>query len=227
MRLILTFVVLLLLFVGGAAVALHHFFGWKGLIAFPFVLVAVIWAAKVIIGRVIRRFFTGLFGMKSVVLRGAALAVHGVVPVPKPPEEPMEEEESSDDEPADEDEEEEASDDTEESEEDGPREYFAVDCTITPEAGDGERVWEPGELILTTERVESLEDLSDGDKDVGHAQGVLIWNGSEFGPDDGGKYPGEQRLQVTFAVKPGCSRVWMHYYNEPLGELDLPPWTPG
>ena len=42
-RLILVAVILALALVAGIAVALNHFFGWKGLIAFPFILIAFVW----------------------------------------------------------------------------------------------------------------------------------------------------------------------------------------
>ena len=49
-----------------------------------------------------------------------------------------------------------------------------------------------------------------------------IWDSLQFGPDDPGKYPGEQRLKITFEVQPGVSKAWLHYYNEPIGTLELP-----
>jgi hypothetical protein len=56
---------------------------------------------------------------------------------------------------------------------------------------------------------------------------VLVWNGSGFGPDEEGKYPGSQRLKVTFGVKPGITKAWLQYYNETLGSLELPRWEMG
>ena len=51
---------------------------------------------------------------------------------------------------------------------------------------------------------------------------VKIWDGTKFGPDDPGKYPGEQRLKLTFSIKPGASKAWLHYYAETIGVLELP-----
>jgi hypothetical protein len=219
-RMILVVVVLLLALVAGIAVALNHYFGWKGLIAFPFILIALVWLGKVIIGRLIKRFALGLFGMKSGVLRGATMAVHSVTAVAKPEPTPEPEEDTSEEDRIDADEEEDAEPaaDVTESE---PKHYFAVDVTITPK-GNGEHYWEPGEFILTSERLSSLEDLEDGEKQVGDMERVEIWDGAVFGPDDPGKYPGPQRLRLTFAVKPGTSRAWLQYYAEPIGELELP-----
>jgi len=60
--------------------------------------------------------------------------------------------------------------------------------------------------------------------EVGTTQDVRVWNGTDFGEDDPGKYPGSQRLKVTFAVKPGTKRGLLHYYNEAVGEISLPEW---
>ena len=95
-----------------------------------------------------------------------------------------------------------------------------------PREGNAERVWEPGEFILVSEPIKSLADLEDGDKEVGSTHDVRVWNGTVFGPDDPGKYPGEQRLKLTFSVTPGTTKAWLQYYNEPIGSLLLPAWNP-
>jgi hypothetical protein len=226
LRLILLFVVAMLVAVGALAIALNHYFGWKWLIAIPFLMIAFAWMAKVVIKSLIRRFTLGLFGMKARALRGATIRVHSVKSVPKPPEPESEPEEDagdvasaaagggSDEAVADE------TDETETEEVETPKDYVEVDVTITPETGADGSVWEPGELMLASEKIKSLADLEE--KEVGTTHSVEIWNGMAFGPDDEGKYPGEQRLKITFQVKPGASRAWLHYYNEPLGDLTLP-----
>lgn len=211
-RLILIVLILALALVGGIAVALHHYFGWKGLVAFPFLLVALLWVGKLILGKMFKKFLLSLFSMKSRVLRGAALTVHSVTAVPMPLM-PVDEEHGED--------EEDGHDHEHDDEEDGPKHYFQVDLTITPKGAD--RVWEPGEFMLASERIQSLEELEDGSKEVGNTHEVQIWNGAAFGPDEDGKYPGSQRLLLTFAVKPDTSKAWLHYYDEPIGTLDLPP----
>jgi hypothetical protein len=216
-RAIVLLVIGFLVVVGGIAVALYHFFGWQGLIAFPLVLVVLLWLGKLVVGSLLKRFFLGLFGVKSGVLRGAVMTVHTITPALRP----LELIEISDDaaevdvpgpfdEPG-----EEAGLDPEEQ-----HDYFDVDVTIAPK-GEGERIWEPGELILTTQPVTSLDQLGEGN-DVGHIHKVMVWNGSLFGPDGEGKYPGEQRLMLTFKVNPGVRKVWVQYYDVPLGELRLP-----
>jgi hypothetical protein len=221
-KFILVFLVVAFALVAGIAVALNHFFGWKGLIAFPVILIAMVWSGKAVAGRIFKRFMLGLFSTKSQVLRGAFLEVHSVVSVSRPLE--REEEIGDGAEPGAAGGDGEETDD-EGKEEEGPKHYYAVDLTITPRAGSSSEVWEPGELILTSQKVSSLEDLQENE--VGTADEVLVWNGSEFGEDDPGKYPGVQRLKITFAVIPGTSEAWLHYYNETIGKLDLPLWTSG
>jgi hypothetical protein len=237
LRLILLGVLLLLVLVGGLAVALFHFYGWKGMLAFPFIILLLVWLGKAVIGKLIKGFALSLFSMKSRVLHGASMTVHSIAPVPKPPEPEMDEEEEDEDDsavptvpesetsakPAN-DQGDAESDDVPEPEE--PKDYFAVDLTITPQESNQDRVWEPGEFILTSEKIRSLEELEDGEKEVGSVEDIRIWDGSQFGPDDVGKYPGVQRLKVTFSVKPGTSKAWLHYYSETIGLLELPAWKP-
>lgn len=219
-RLILLVLLAVFFVIGGAAVALYHFWGWKGLIAFPFILLVVAWLAKVIVSRLVKRFALGLFGMKSGVLRGASITVHSVRTVPKPADANRatrpELEEGA-----------EISEGAEQSpttvETDEPKDYVELDVTITPKGETCNSVWEPSELMLTAEKVKSLTDLED--QQIGTTHSVEVWDGSTFGPDDPGKYPGEQRLKIIFAVKPGTTLGWLHYYNEPLGQLAFTPGT--
>ncbi len=211
-RFILVIVLLSLALLGGIAVALHHYFGGKGLIAFPFLLIALLWGGKVIFGNMAKKFFLSMFSVKARALRDATMTVHSIKAIPMPK---LELEEDDHDHSV-------ASDDHdhEDGEDNEPQHYFQVDVTITPKVADG--VWEPGEFILTSERIKSLEELEDGSKELGTTHEVLIWNGTTFGPDEDGKYPGSQRLLLTFAVKPNSSKTWLHYYDEPIGTLELP-----
>jgi hypothetical protein len=221
-RLILFVILALFLVVGGLAVALYQYFGWKGLIVFPFILLALVWLAKIVIGKLVKRFALGLFGMKAGVLKGAAMNVHSVRSIPKPakPEVKPNEAETSvgAETPADKEE-----DDSEPDKPEPPKDYLEVDVTITPKGEAGHSVWEPSELMLTSEKIRSLADLEN--KEVGTTHSVEIWNGTSFGPDDPGKYPGEQRLKIVFAVKPATTEAWLHYYHEPIGRLKFPPGT--
>jgi hypothetical protein len=199
LKLLFVVVFLVLALVGGSAVALYHFFGWKGLLAFPVILVGLAWVGKRVAGVIFRRFSLGLLAPKSEVLRKATMTVHSVVPVPVPlPGEG-------------------------EGKPDEPKHYYDIDVIITPRDSTSEETWEPAELILTSQQITSVTDLQN--KQTGFADQVLIWNGAAFGPDDSGKHPSEARLKITFAVTPGTSSAWLHYYNETLGSLELPPWT--
>lgn len=219
-RFILIVFLVVFFLIGGIAVTLYHFMGWKGLLAFPLILIAVAWLVKIIVGKLIKRFALGLFGMKSGVLRGATMEVHSIRSVPKPVEARPETNRLGDGESDEADEEE---NDETPDEPISPKDYVELDVTITPKGDANDSVWEPTELMLTTGKIKSLTDLEG--KEAGTTHSVEVWNGTAFGPDDPGKYPGEQRLKIIFAVTPGNSRVWLHYYNEPIGELQLPPGT--
>jgi hypothetical protein len=196
LRLILIAIILLCFTISGIFVVLIQFWGWKGLLAFPFIMVLLGWIIYFAIRRSFTRLLLSLFSLKSRVLRGAKLVVHSVTPIATPAER-----EGKDEEPSD---------------------YVDVDLTITPKNGDEGGVWEPSELILLSKKIRSLAQLEDGEYEVGTVYEVRVWDGKEFSPDDPGKYPGEQRLKLTFTVKPGSSKAWLHYYAETIGALDLP-----
>jgi hypothetical protein len=220
-RLILLFIVALFVIAGVLAVALYQFFGWTGLMVFPFIILALLWLAKVVVGSLFKRFALGLFGVKAGALKGATMTVHSIKSIPKPPEAGSV---------ADKDEDggqETATDAvTAEGKTDErvtPQDYVEVDVTITPRNNSSNAVWEPSEFILTRDQVKSLAELEE--KEAGTTHSVEIWDGTAFGPDDPGKYPGEQRLKIVFAVKPGTANAWLHYYNQPIGQLRLPVGT--
>jgi hypothetical protein len=219
---------LLVTLLGVIAVMLFKYFGWKGMMAFPLIVVALIWVGKFAIGKLIQQFASGLFSMKSGALKDATVAVHSIVPVTKPPE--VEEEDENEDEDEEAEDKEEGTEGTEEEEEeedeeeDKPRAYYEVDLTITPKDGNKERFWEPGEFVLVSEPVKKLMDIEE--KEVGSMHKIEIWDGGNFTADDPGKYPGEQRLKLTVSVEPGASRAWLQYYDVSLAALELPAWQP-
>jgi hypothetical protein len=185
----------------------------------------VVWVAKVVITNLVKKFALRLFGMKAGVLKDATMNIHSVRSVPKPPEPEVKPDEDGEGEADDEESksEEVDKDDSEPEEPESPKDYVELDVTITPKADAGDAVWEPSELMLTSEKIKSLPDLEE--KEVGTTHSVEIWNGTVFGPDDPGKYPGEQRLKIIFEVKLGTKVAWLHYYHEPIGQLSLPPGT--
>ena len=221
LKIIMVVAVVLLAAAGGIALVLNHYFGWKGLLAFPVLLILLVLGGKFVIGRLFKRFVLGLVGMKARALRGASMTVHSIVPIPKPAEPEAEPEVDSEDDA--EDAEDEAGDDEPEEKKE-PRVYYEIDVTITPRERGGEAVWEQSELMLTSGPIKSLEDLEN--QEVGTTEECLLWNGSVFVNDDVGKQPGPQRVKLTMAVKPGTREAWLHYYHEKIGRLELPDWRP-
>lgn len=213
LRIILVAIVALLAAAGGLALVLNHYFGWKGLLAFPVFLLLLVLLGKLIIGRIFKHFVLGLIGRKAHVLRKASMTVHSIVPISKPAAQEIE---------ADEDE---AGDDPQdEPAAEEPGVYYEIDVTITPRGGNDATVWEPGELILTSQPIATLEGLEE--HEVGTTYECLLWNGSVFVEDEAGKHPGEQRLKLTVEIKPGTREAWLQYYQEKIGRLELPEWRP-
>jgi hypothetical protein len=220
LRLILFVVVGVFVAIGVLAAVLYHFFAWKGLVVFALLMIGFVWAAKFLVKTLIKKFALGLFGMKARVLRGATMNVHSIKSV-REPRESAETREGS----------EEADDGgtTEKNQvakttgPETPKDYVELDVTIAPKSNAGDSVWEPSELILTSDKIKSLADLEE--KEVGTVHSLEIWDGAAFSPDDPGKYPGEQRLKIIFEVQPGANAGWLHYYNEPIGQLKLPVGT--
>ena len=207
LRLILIVVVLALALFTGAALAIYHFFGAKGLIALPFLLLIFVWVGKSIAGFAFKKFALGLMGMKATALKGATVKVQSITPVAKPVETQSEDSED----------ESENADDSED-----PKHYYEVDVTVTPAPAAAERFWEPAEFILTTKKISNLDDLENNE--AGFVYDTKVWDGNTFGPDDPGKYPGEQRLLITFAVSPATKSAWLHYYKEAIAQFELPEW---
>jgi hypothetical protein len=217
LRIILISVLVAVGLVAAGGAALYQYWGWKGLIVLPFGVIVLLWVVKKIIGKMMKRFFQGLFESKSKALHGATMEVHRITPVLKPLETQIADNQEDEEEP-------DSSDDEEQPEK--PPHYFEVELTITPAETGEEHFWEPAELLLASERLESFTALTGEDKQVGRVHSVMVWNGNSFGPDDSGKYPGIQRLLATYEVNPGTSSAWLQYYNEPLGEIIFPAWTP-
>jgi len=224
LRLILLVIVGMFVAVGVLAVALFHFWGWRGLVAFPFIILVLLWFAIFAIKSLAKKFALSLFGIKARVLHGATMNVHSIKSVSKPPE--REPEPDDDDEELEDSEQEEAMPVAEAkavvkaTEPEDPKDYVELDVTITPTPNACNSVWEPTEFILTSSKIKSLADMAENE--VGSVHSVEIWNGTAFGPDDPGKYPGEQRLKIIFEVKPGANAAWLCYYNETIGQLNLP-----
>ena len=212
LRIVLITLVLLLTLAGGVAILLFQQFGWEGLFVFPFILIGLGWITKTVVSRLIRNFLLNAFALKSDVLHLADITIHSVIPVSKPPTviDISDERESYD------------SDDVEEDNtEEGPKDYFEAELTITPARNHEDGIWEPGELVLMSRTVSSLLELDDADT-VGTIQQMQIWESERFLPDESGKYSGEQKMRVTFEVNRGIRRAVVQYYNHALGEIEFP-----
>src|SRR5215469_9631643 len=177
LRLILLVIVGMFVAVGVLAVALFHFWGWRGLVAFPFIILVLLWFAIFAIKSLAKKFALSLFGIKARVLHGATMNVHSIKSVSKPPE--REPEPDDDDEELEDSEQEEAMPVAEAkavvkaTEPEDPKDYVELDVTITPTPNACNSVWEPTELILTSGKIKSLGDIAD--KDIGSVHSVEIW----------------------------------------------------
>src|SRR5262245_17556118 len=80
-RFIFIVIMWLLLMVGMVAVILYHFLGWEALVAFPVVIIALVFVEKFFIKRLVRRLFMSPVKAKSRVLQKAKMEVHSVKPV--------------------------------------------------------------------------------------------------------------------------------------------------
>jgi hypothetical protein len=242
-RFIVIAIVWLVLLFGVIEAGIYHFLGWHGAVAAPVILALVVLGGRFFGGRLIRWLFMIPFRAKARVLHRATMEVHSVRQVvvvkrmeiaerrevavdadsgetigPAPDE--SDAESPSDEDSADST----AQDNDGDDENEELRHFYEFDVTITPQDHMAGRVWEPGEFIPVARpgmRLENLEDES-----VGYLHDCRVWDGSAFGPDDPGKYPGQQRLKLTFGFKPGTTKAWVYYYNEILGQIDIPEYKP-
>jgi hypothetical protein len=101
--------------------------------------------------------------------------------------------------------------------------YVWVDVTITPRANAQGvfRLWEATELMLVPAGT-TIRRLQDVDTGVS-VRRAEVWQDGAWGPDDPGKYEGERRVRLLFAVPPEMERrVRFQYYFETFGEVQLP-----
>jgi hypothetical protein len=139
-------------------------------------------------------------------LHGAGAEVHSVVPAPGPPDD---------------------ADTDIVGVENAKLVCYDVDLTITPRQRSGTfQHWEPGELMLVpaSARCDRISDEPEGAKVLG----VEVFGEERFGPDEGMKYFGPQRLRIRVGVLPGAERsLAFRYYFEKFGTLTLPPERAG
>lgn len=100
---------------------------------------------------------------------------------------------------------------------------YLVEVEIVPKAADDAsfRLWEPAELRASVPG--SKPDGASEEADLGTVSEVQVWDGSEWIEDDGAKYPGPQRLRLTFDLRQPVDRFVLRYYFEDVGEIRTPP----
>lgn len=100
---------------------------------------------------------------------------------------------------------------------------YLVEAEITPKAsgGGGFQLWEPGELRASVPG--SRPDAEADENDLGSVGALQIWDGTSWVEDEGGKYPGPQRLRLTFDLPRPVDRFVLRYYFEDVGEVRTPP----
>jgi hypothetical protein len=151
--------------------------------------IGLVVGGKFLVGRLLRKLILLPFKAKGAVLRGATARVNSVVPAG-----PV-------------------------SESAADRSVYDLDVTITPTPSSGPfGHWEPGELRLV--RTDCKIDLDDAnDDDACQIDNVEVQQDGQFQPDEGMKYPGEQRLKLRVAIAPGTDTLKFRYYFEEFGEV--------
>lgn len=162
-------------------------------------LAAGYFALKFALGRLLMRLFETPFRMKGAALRDATAQVHEVRRCPAPAH------------------------DEEFDEDEGPREWYQIDVTITPVPNDGPfKLWEPGELGLAPVgfSIRKADDI-DSVYQVTDCRFVEPESNGQDGEDDGCKVHGPNRVVLTVGVPPGMHHAQFAYYFETFGEVQL------
>jgi hypothetical protein len=197
----LIIVTILLTVLAAALVAAVAYLPWWGALLTLAGSAGALWlAVRLLSGRVLGLLFSVPFRAKGAVLRRAEAEVHSVAPAEAPGD----------------------GGSGGEGDADGPLDRFSVDVTVRPRPTAGPfHHWEPGELAVVpaAARVEPFGDAPAGARVLG----VEVFDGGRFGPDEGMKYFGPQRLRLLVGVPPGGDRrLAFLYYFEKFGTLTLP-----
>ncbi len=196
-------VLLLVLFALAAAIV---YLPWWGSVL---VFVAVLLSIKPLGAWLLARLILAPLRLKSAVLRGADLLVNAVEPTAAP----VHEQDDADDDEAD-------------VTPAAPLAWYWLDLTITPHLACGAKFthWEPGDLSLAhpDAKPPSMKDKDEGPEDVGEVHEVQVWADGGFGPDEVGKYDGEQRVRLLACVQPEATVAKLRYYFEFVGEVSFP-----
>jgi hypothetical protein len=207
-----TIVLLVLLVVAGLVVLgliAYKMWGIWALVGLIVFLVVLPFALKLLGGWLLKQLFMIPFKAKGRVLSGAKATVNSVKPAEAPARTWSE-----------------ADPDQEDPDQEVrlPRllDWYWIDVTITPRPTTGPfQFWEAGELLLVPPHVKSGT-IDDGDEGSGELAELQVWQNGAFGPDEGYKYPGEQRLNLLVGIPQGQRKCRFRYYFEIFGEVDLP-----
>ncbi|HVF09765.1 MAG TPA: hypothetical protein VNA16_03135 [Abditibacteriaceae bacterium] len=182
-------------------------FGLLGLLFVAVFFVFCLSLLQRVIGKVLKRLFLSPFLAKGAVLHDAEVRVRSITPAAAPPREVYGD--ATDLEPG-------------AAIEAGPRDWYALDVTITPQESNGDfTLWKPGELVLVSPTAKA-NDPDDEGSTLGAVHAVEVWHEGRWQPDDPGKYEGPQRLKLLAWVQPGAHRLRFRYYFEIFGDLEIP-----
>lgn len=204
------------------SVLAFQYLGAVGLLLVLAGFIVLFFLIKAALGKLLERLFLTPFKAKGAVLRGAITRVHAVPPAEPPaltrPEDISDEEW------------EEMQNEHQEAWNEYPCAYYHIDVTITPAPVSGTpfSLWEPGELVLVHPEAKADLTASDDEDDgeIGTIEEVEVWQEGNWTTDEGAKYPGEQRLRLLTAVKPGVTQARFRYYFEVFGDVEFPQPSP-
>lgn len=200
---------------------------WQAILASAVTFLLLVYGAKLLIKTALGRigeFATGMFRVKSQVLRNATADVHSVKVI-DPPRELVE---AAGKDPATYDPEaEDAGYDPAEAQAELRRNrWYVIDATVVPDpAAAGPMThWDLDDLQLVPSDVEVSEKEWAG---LGEAEEfgpteVELYDEGEFGPPPDGKVRGPQRVRLTVAIPKTVGEVKFRYYFEAFGLVKLP-----
>lgn len=188
-------------------------------------VVAALMLGKLLVGKLFKGFFMGLFAAKGAVLKDATVRLHGISNAPEPKRDEWE--------------------NLDEDEQEIERESFCyryLDLTITPVGADGPgrrlseeeadglddddddsndgwgtfSMWDPTDLALVGPDVKPGQDIGDGDDELGEVYDVAIHENGQWLPLEDSKLMGAHRIRLHVGVPPGHDQFKIRYYFEIL-----------
>jgi hypothetical protein len=167
---------------------------------------------KWIAGKVMERFFIGIFDIKSKALREAGAEVHSVKQVEAPVRESdmqMVDEQAP----------------PEQAKEEPVRIFYAVEATITPKPAMGKafHLWDIDDVMMVPYDLKVTRSADEGiDDETCEIRRVLVQRDGVYAELEESKLEGPHRLEFLVGVKPGVKRLKFRYYFEAFGDVQLP-----